>query len=430
MKTFNGYEVVDAKARQNIANIHTPTKVSELENDKGYLTEHQDLSDYAKKTDIPNTSDFITAIPAEYVTETELNNKGYLTEHQSLTNYYTKAQTDSAIGEAISGIEITEPDLTGYATQQFVLDKVAEIDIPEVPKNVSAFTNDAGYLTEHQSLDGYAKTSDIPDVSKFITAIPDEYITETELNNKGYLTEHQSLDGYATEEYVDDAISKAATGDIDLSDYYTKSEVDDLIPTSYITDIPDYYVTETELNAKGYLTEHQSLAAYATKQYVTDSLTDVATKQYVDNAVANVSGGGSGETGSTTQKVYLDGTIIETTETPIPANLLEIFRQYVSGENRNYAFYFMPSASIETHRPASEIFVIPQTESLYIFFNDWNYYEEVEAADIDYAELAVRKVTIKLSSGTWKTSEDKAHLIKESAFRALEARVAALEGNN
>ena len=30
-----------------------PTKVSELENDSGYLTEHQSLAEYAKKTDIP-----------------------------------------------------------------------------------------------------------------------------------------------------------------------------------------------------------------------------------------------------------------------------------------------------------------------------------------------------------------------------------------
>lgn len=29
--------------------------------------------------------------------------------------------------------------------------------IPTVPTNVSAFTNDAGYLTQHQSLVGYAK---------------------------------------------------------------------------------------------------------------------------------------------------------------------------------------------------------------------------------------------------------------------------------
>ena len=92
-----------------------------------------DLSDYAKKTDIPDVSDFITSIPAEYITETELNNKGYITEHQSLDNYYTKAQTDSAIGEAISGIQIPEVDLSPYA-------KVADI-----PTKVSQLENDANY---------------------------------------------------------------------------------------------------------------------------------------------------------------------------------------------------------------------------------------------------------------------------------------------
>jgi hypothetical protein len=28
----------------------------------------------------------------------------------------------------------------------------------------------------------------------------------------------------------------------------------------YLTDIPNYYITETELNAKGYLTEHQDIS--------------------------------------------------------------------------------------------------------------------------------------------------------------------------
>ena len=46
------------KDKANINQI--PTKTSDLINDSGFITEHQDLSDYAKKTDIPNTSDFIT----------------------------------------------------------------------------------------------------------------------------------------------------------------------------------------------------------------------------------------------------------------------------------------------------------------------------------------------------------------------------------
>lgn len=45
-------------------------------------------------------------------------------------------------------------------------------EIPTVPTNVSAFNNDAGYLTEHQDLSEYAKTEDIPSVP---SALPNPY---------------------------------------------------------------------------------------------------------------------------------------------------------------------------------------------------------------------------------------------------------------
>ena len=85
-----------------------------------------------------------------------------IVQKADLTNYYTKNETDAAIDVAIEAIP--EPDLSGYALKT---------DIP--------------------SLDGYAKTSDIPDVSGFITEVPAEYVTDTELEGKGYLTEHQQL---------------------------------------------------------------------------------------------------------------------------------------------------------------------------------------------------------------------------------------------
>lgn len=57
-------------------------------------------------------------------------------------------------------------DLTDYAKISDVdasLDlKADKTSIPTVPTKVSAFTNDAGYLTEHQSLTDYAKKTDIP----------------------------------------------------------------------------------------------------------------------------------------------------------------------------------------------------------------------------------------------------------------------------
>ena len=137
--------------------LDIPSKTSQLENDSGFLTEHQSLADYAKKSEIPDVSGFLTEIPSEYVTETELEAKGYLTQHQSLENYATKDYVSNA-------------------------------------------------------LTPYAKTSDIPDVSKFITEIPSEYVTETELNAKGYLTEHQSLADYSTTTQVQSMIDTAIAG--------------------------------------------------------------------------------------------------------------------------------------------------------------------------------------------------------------------------
>lgn len=100
------------------------------------------------------------------------------------------------------------------------------VEVPE--EYVTEAELDAkGYLTEHQSLEGYALKTDIPDTSKFITAIPSEYITESELNSKKF----------ATEGYVNNVISTIPQPD--LSAYALK------------TDIPDVtgYQTEEQVNA-------------------------------------------------------------------------------------------------------------------------------------------------------------------------------------
>lgn len=66
----------------------------------------------SKTSDLVNDSGFITQIPDEYVTETELDAKGYLTEHQSLADYSTTTQVQSMIDTAIAGI--TDGDKISY----------------------------------------------------------------------------------------------------------------------------------------------------------------------------------------------------------------------------------------------------------------------------------------------------------------------------
>lgn len=81
---------------------------------KGYLTEHQDLSTYALKSEIPTVPTKVSAFE---------NDKGYLTAHQSLANYALKSEipslTDysttaqvqemisSAIGQIVDGNEVS-----------------------------------------------------------------------------------------------------------------------------------------------------------------------------------------------------------------------------------------------------------------------------------------------------------------------------------
>lgn len=174
-----------------------PTKVSELENDKGYLS----------------------SIPSNYITEEELNNKGYLTEHQDISHLATK-------DELFSG---SYNDLTNK---------------PTIPTKTSQLTNDSGFITSIPSQ--YITESEL-NSKGYLTSIPSEYITETELNNKKYLTSVPS-------------------------EYVTETELNN---KKYLTSVPSEYVTDSELNAKGYLTEHQDLSSYSTKEYVDEKFNSI-----------------------------------------------------------------------------------------------------------------------------------------------------------
>ena len=105
-----------------------PTKVSQLSNDSGYQAANNvntTLSSYAKKSELPtkvsqltNDSGFITEVPNEYVTETELNAKGYQNSTQvnsAITSkgYQTASQVESAI---TSKGYITEADIASQTT--------------------------------------------------------------------------------------------------------------------------------------------------------------------------------------------------------------------------------------------------------------------------------------------------------------------------
>lgn len=189
-------------------------------------------------------------------------------------NYYTKSEVDTSL-EA----------------------KADKTEIPIVPTNVSAFTNDAGYLTEHQSLDNYytktesdgkyatqvvvneeiaARISDIRDVKATLESKADKseipslngYATEQWVGQQGYLTEHQPLKTINGETIVGDGNIEISSGEetdpvwtAEKVNYYTKSEVNaSLEAKADKTEIPTVPTNVSAFtNDAGYLTEHQQL---------------------------------------------------------------------------------------------------------------------------------------------------------------------------
>ena len=125
-------------------------------------------------------------------------------------------ENNVSFSDAVINPEDIEVDLTGYATKD---ELNAKADINDIPTKISELQND----------------------SNFLSSIPSEYVTETELNQKGYLTEHQSLDNYATKSYVSSEIANAQLegGEVDLTGYVTKDELKDAIDAIEINPTPD-----------------------------------------------------------------------------------------------------------------------------------------------------------------------------------------------
>lgn len=161
----------------------------------------------------------------------------------ALANYSTTTEMETYVAGAIADADI-KGKLTDYAKTDDVRTLIGDIG---ESKDVVGYVNAAvANVDVKEQLKDYALKSEIP--TNYLTAIPDEYVTDEELNQKGYLTEHQSLKGYATETFVQEKIDTIP--EVDLSDYvksadvYTKSEVD-----NKLTNLSDY-ATHSDVDNK------------------------------------------------------------------------------------------------------------------------------------------------------------------------------------
>ena len=164
------------------------------------------------KKDINNKADlnhhhdeYLTSIPAQYVTETQLISKGFVTNGSINTTLSMYAKSD------------------------------------EVPTKTSQLTND----------------------SDFLTSVPDEYVTDDELNTT--LSSYAQLSNipikvsqlandkdYATTTFVEEKIVSSSTGNVDLSEYAKTETVNTQLDNKAdLNHQHDEYLTEDDLTLIG-----------------------------------------------------------------------------------------------------------------------------------------------------------------------------------
>ena len=225
---------------------------------KDYVTKSEipDISNLASKDEIPtkvseleNDSNFLTSIPDNYVTDTELQ------EAISGVQFELPVATNSVLGgiKVGAGLNITEDGILS-ATGGGTADAVNWENVIGRPTNLSQFTNDSGFITSDDlpDLSEYALKSELPDLSTYalkseIPIVPTNVGSFT--NDAGYIT-NSALTDYAKKSEIPD-ISGLATKS-ELSGYALKSHTHVVADITDFPEIPDIsnLATKDEVNAK------------------------------------------------------------------------------------------------------------------------------------------------------------------------------------
>lgn len=165
LKSVKNYDDTEIKTElaKKANSTDIPTKVSGLQNDSNYQTDTDittTLTAYATKTYVGEQISNADHLKREIVTEipkpeTADKNTIYMLKIESVTGN-DKYREYLLIDGTVQCIGDTSVDLTDYAkttdVDKKLNNKADKTEIPTVPTNVSDFTNDAGYLTEHQDI--------------------------------------------------------------------------------------------------------------------------------------------------------------------------------------------------------------------------------------------------------------------------------------
>ena len=208
-----------------------------------------DVSNLATKDELNEVRNSQPTVDtSNLVTKQELEEKHYLTTHQDLSEYALKSElyNDTPLKERVTALE-SKAIQGGAYDDKPIRDRLDVLEAKHDNDTIYDDTEVKRRLTELENK---------PAVDTSV------FVTDEKLASKGYLTEHQSLENLVTKEeltnkkYVTEEQLHEAT-EIDYSHIVTNDELE-----------AKHYVTEEALNNKGYLTSHQDLSSYALKSEI------------------------------------------------------------------------------------------------------------------------------------------------------------------
>lgn len=177
--TLNDYQL--KSEMPNVVEI-----VNNTVDSKGFITTHQSLVDYAKKSELP--IDYVSNSKLEELkTQLTIDTSNFATkqELQEVSNRQVTVDTSNlATKEELNQLRGSQPNVDNLVTKDEL--------------------NSKGFLTQHQ------------DISNLVT--------KTELRDKGYLVEHQSLT-HITDRLTALENRPTGSGNVDTSDFATKQEL-------------------------------------------------------------------------------------------------------------------------------------------------------------------------------------------------------------
>ena len=286
---------LESKPNVDVNNLVTKDELAS----KNYLTEHQDTSNFALKSEIP-----------QQYNDTEVKERLTTLENKApvdLSNYATKEELRNVSGsQPLADNLVTKEELEAKHYISDVSNLATKEELQEVRNSQPTVdtshlvTKDEleskGYLTTHQDLTEYAKKSELYNDSDLKARVEvleqktdkDTVYDDTPLKERVTALESKAIEGGA---YDDSDLRNRVVALETKEDKDTK--YDDIEVKHRLTELENkpavdtsFFVTEEKLNSKGYISD---ISGLATKQELANAVTkdELEAKHYVTEEELN-----------------------------------------------------------------------------------------------------------------------------------------------